>query len=138
MVDEAKAGKVAGRADILGKADRPHEDVYVPEWETTVRIRAIGGTARDAFEAAVVRRNGKNVELNMVGLRARLVAASAVDEAGKLLFSEEDIPALGEKSAAALDRLFVVAQRLAGLTDADARGLAEGFRPAPSGGSTSA
>ncbi len=54
---------------------------------------------------------------------ARLVAASIVDEDDKRVFSQSDVKALGEKSAAALDRVMAVAMRLSGLTEEDAEEL---------------
>jgi hypothetical protein len=48
-----------------------------------------------------------------------------VDENGERLFQEEDTFPLGGKSAAALDRIFTVAQRLNGLRDEDVEELAK-------------
>ncbi len=41
--------------DILGADDLATEDVEVPEWGGCVRVRALTGTERDAFEAAMFR-----------------------------------------------------------------------------------
>jgi hypothetical protein len=48
-----------------------------------------------------------------------------VDEEGNRLFSDADVKLLGQKSAAALDKLFEVAQKLSGLKDEDVEELAK-------------
>lgn len=123
------------RDAILEAHDLPHEDVAVPEWGGTVRVRGLTGAERDAFEASVVGDRGKT--MNMRNLRARLVAITIVDEDGKRLFSDADVVALGSKSGAALDRLFSVAQRLSGITHGDIEALEKNSDSDQSDGSTS-
>lgn len=124
---------------ILAAEDRQTEDVAVPEWGGTVRVRGLSGTERDAYEAGIVliSRSGQR-SVNLKNLRGRLVALACIDEEGNRLFTDEDAIALGDRSAAALERLFDVARRLSGLSDSDVEEMAEGFGPAPSDGSTSA
>lgn len=123
---------------ILSADDLVTEDVEVPEWGGTVRVRAISGAERDAFEQAIVTRKGKNVTTNLANIRAKMVALCVVDENGQRLFGDKDVLLLGTKSAAALDRVFTVAQQLAGLTDKDVDELAENLEPGQSDDSTSA
>lgn len=104
------------RDDILNINDLPFEDVEVPEWGGVVRIRALTAAERDKFEASIVVRKGNKTELNPENMRAKLVALAAIDEEGNRLFTEKDVEVLGRKSAAALDRLFQVAQKLSGLS----------------------
>lgn len=114
-----------GKDAILGADDLSHEDVDVPEWGGTVRIRALSGSERDRWEAAFLGKDGKpSVDKGMANVRARLVIACAVDESDNQLFSHTDEKALGRKNAAALDRLFDAAQRLSGLSDEDVEELA--------------
>lgn len=113
------------KTDILGTNDLPTQDVSVPEWGGEVRIRGLTGAERDAFEAAIAQRKGKDVRMNLQNVRARLVAMSAVDEEGKRLFTDEDVTALGAKSAVALERVFTAAMQLSGLTPSDVEDLAE-------------
>jgi len=47
------------------------------------------------------------------------------DEEGTRLFAAKDMDELGKKSAAALDRIFTVAQRLNGLSGEDVEDLAK-------------
>lgn len=123
--------------DILGAVDIATEDVEVPEWGGWVRVQALTGTQRDAFEAGLTHRAGKKVTTSLDNIRARLVMSSVVDEAGRALFTEADVAALGKKSAAALDRVFSVSMRLSGLSDADVDDLAQNFTNGQSGDSSS-
>ena len=125
------------REQILAAVDIQHEDVEVPEWGGTVRVVGLSGADRDAFEQAITERKGKRVNVNMANIRAKLVSRSLVGEDGILLFQESDIEALGKKSAAALDRVFSVAQRLSGLSDADVEELAGNSEDGQSDDSTS-
>ena len=126
------------RESILNASDMAYEDVHVPEWGGEIRIRSLTGEERDAFEAGLVRQSGKKTKADLNNLRAKLVAACAIAEDGTKLFQPMDVYTLGEKNAAALDRVFEVAQRLSGLNDEDVEDMAEDFEKAPSGASTSA
>lgn len=113
------AKRFLGRDAILAAPDMATEEVYVPEWDATVRIKTLTGAERDYFESSIIRRNGKVVSQNLQNVRARLCALCIVDEAGQRIFGEEDEYALGRKSGAALERIFAAAQRLNGLRDED-------------------
>lgn len=127
------------RDQILGAEDRKYEDIHVPEWGGTVRVRALSGVERDAYEAGIVQLRGDGTRrFTLQNARARLAALSICDVEGNRVFTEQDVQALGEKSAAALERVFDAARRLSGLSDEDVQELTEGFGDAPSGGSTSA
>jgi len=108
-------GGLLSATAILSAADLPHEDVAVPEWGGTVRIRTMTSGARDDYEQKMLAAKGQTQR----NVRAQLVVLCAVDEAGGRLFGPSDIEALGRKSAKALDRLFDVAIRLNGMGPAD-------------------
>lgn len=133
-----KKFKALSKADILSADDLPAETVKVPEWGGAVRVRSLTGAERDAFEASMFEGTGKKARMNSANLRARLVALCVVDEAGERLFADEDVEALGAKSAAALDRVFSAAQRLNGFTSADVEELEGNSESGPSAASTSA
>lgn len=103
------------RESILAAGDLKREAVDVPEWGGTVLISMMTGAGRDAWEQSLIR-DGKADTSN---IRAKLVAACAVDETGNLLFSPADVAALGAKSGTALERCATAAQRLNGLSDRD-------------------
>jgi hypothetical protein len=112
------------RSLILAAVDVPEEVLDVPEWGTSITVRGLTGKQRDAFEAEVfvIRGSGKQVksEYHRINIRARLVSLSIVDPVTKeRVFTDADIETLGDKSAVVLDRIFEVAQRLAGMRDED-------------------
>ncbi len=107
---------------ILAQDDLKSEIVSVPEWGGEVKVCTMSGFARDRFEAGIT---GKNGGTNMSNIRAKLAAATITDEAGKLLFDEADIIKLGNKSCAALDRVFEAAQRINLISNSDVDTLAK-------------
>ena len=107
------------RQEILSIRDIRTETVFVPEWGGSVKIKAMTGKERDAWETALFQIDGKDVKMNKENLRAKLVALTVVDEAGQRLFTEADVEALGSKSAAALDRVYQASQKLSGLAPDD-------------------
>ena len=107
------------REQILSASDLKIEEVQVPEWGGSVFVQSLNGKARDKFESTRFKLKGDTVEMIHDNTRAVLVSLCACDEAGTLLFSEGDVAALGAKNAAALDRVFEVAQRLSGLRGKD-------------------
>jgi len=122
------------RDAILDADDIKTEDVAVPEWGGTVKIKALMGVERDKFEADMVKSNNK---YDFANIRAKLVAMSVVDADGNRLFTDQDVAALGNKSAGALNRVFEVAQRLSGLTQEDVDELAKNSENGPADTSTS-
>ena len=109
------------RDSILQADDLPKESVEVPEWGGQVWVRTLSGTERDAFEQSMVNKKNKP---NMDNVRARFAVLTICDEAGDRLFKAADADELGKKSAAALDRVFAVAQRLNGFSDQDQKDIA--------------
>jgi len=132
------AKKFLNKAEILAIDDLKYEDIEIPEWGGAwVRVRSLNASERDHFEASTVQRNGKRVTTNLENIRARLCLLCMVDEEGNRLFDEGDTFPLGGKSAAALDRIFTVAQRLNGLRDEDVQELAGESNAAQNGASLS-
>ena len=120
------------RDQILEAQDRQSEAVAVPEWGGSVNVQSMTGAQRDAWERSLIERDADG---KMVNTRAKLAAAVIVDDAGNALFAPDDVARLTLKSAAALDRICRVAQRLNRLTDEeleDARGNSSGAQSADS------
>ncbi len=114
------------RDEILSAHDLATETVAVPEWGGEVLVRGLSGRERDGFEASVLEMRGQDTKVNLINLRAKLVAHCVIDaETGRRLFGDADIAALGDKSALALQRVFDVAQRLSGLSRSDVEELAK-------------
>ncbi len=126
------------REAILSTEDIITEDVDVPEWGGKVRVKSMTGLERDAFDASLTTGVGKDLKINTDNMRARLVAATCVDDLGALVFTPEDVAALGQHSGAALGRVSLVAQKLNGLTGADVEAMVESLGKGQSAGPGSA
>jgi len=113
---------ILNKDQILSSDDLPTEVVPVPEWGGEVVIRSLTGVERDEFEAAVMgSKSGGDIDIR--GLKCRLISLTAVDGEGGQMFTNGDIELLGGKSAKVLNRLFEVSQRLSGLTEDDVEEL---------------
>ncbi len=104
------------RDQILGADDTKLDEIEIPEWGGTVFIRAMTACARDALEADFSAGRKSN-------FRASVAARAICDENGVLLFTEADIEKLGEKSGAALDRVFSAILAKNKITDSDVEEL---------------
>lgn len=142
---------VLTRDQIFAADDRQIEFVKVPEWggddpEAGVFVRGLSGADRDSFEMGMLesKRDSKGrqrQEVNLRNLRAKLIVRCAVDSdnaaAAQPLFTLVDIEPLGRKSAAALQRVYAVAQRLSGLSNEDVEELTADLGEGQSDGSGS-
>jgi len=122
---------------ILAADDRKYEVVPVPEWGGDVRLRSLTGAELDEFENSMERTVGNKVVRDVRNVRAKLIAMSAVDASGQLLFTKGQVIKLGSKNAAPMMRLFQAVQRLSGIDDEAVKEMEETFEPAPNGASTS-
>jgi hypothetical protein len=93
------------RDAIFAADDHKKVEVQCPEWGGSVFVRTMNGAERDAFELDQLA-NPK------IHLRVRLVAYTACDEAGKLIFSPNDLAELDKKNSKPLDRLFFESVKL--------------------------
>lgn len=134
----ANAEEFLSRDTILGFNDTVIEVVPVPEWGGKVRVRSLRAAERDEYEASMVKTRGKNYEINYQNVRAGLCARSICDATGNRLFSDGDIALLGQKSAAALDRVYSKAAQLSKISDADVEELAKNSESDRSGAPSSA
>ncbi|MGH3599814.1 MAG: hypothetical protein ACRDQH_05985 [Pseudonocardiaceae bacterium] len=116
---------------ILGADDLPTQDVEVPEWGGTVRVRALSGAERDRHELRMALKAGPAD----ADVRASMVAGAIIGEDGKRLFTDKEITALTKKSAAALDRIFDVVAELSGMTDEKVKKAVRDFMQAQNGDS---
>jgi hypothetical protein len=130
-------GSYLGRDAILAAKALKTEDVPVPEWGGSVLVRELPGRERDEWEASLAVQRGKQMVPDVANMRAKLVARSVIGEDGKPVFTQQDVSALGELSAAALDRVFEVASRLSGLSEADLEAAAGNSGTGQDAGSSS-
>lgn len=87
------------REIFLQKRDLPRREVRVPELGGSVHVRTMTAGERDRFELSTH-------QADRADIRARVVAYSACDESGALLFSEADVPALAALPFPTLQPLF--------------------------------
>lgn len=100
---------ILNRTKALQAQDLNSERVTVPEWEGDVLIWQMPEKRRNEFD----RWNKAQCDKEDYSLfNARIVADTAGDESGALLFTHDDIPALIEKSCVVLRRLAAVALRV--------------------------
>jgi hypothetical protein len=127
--------------DLLKADDNAPEEVDLsdlPGYHGSVLIRGMTGKERDAFETSVMRLgSGGRREVDTVNFRARLVARCAIDDDGNRLLTDADAAALGDKSAAAINRMWAVATRLSGMSDEEQEELTRDFALADGDGSPS-
>ena len=113
------------RDQIFAADDLKHEDVEVPEWGGTVRVRALTAGERDQWESSMAGETKNGQAIKVEDVRAKLIAFAAIDvETGERLFTLDDVTKLSKKSAAAMQRLWLVASRLSlvGAGDVDELG----------------
>lgn len=105
--------------DILSAEDSRYEVIDVPEWGGSVRIRTMGGYERGALEVMWQRKNGA-----VADFRERFAAICICDAKGERLFRDDQLKALGKKSAPALERVFDAAAKLNRFSTSDVEELA--------------
>ena len=112
------------RDQILNFNDLKTELVPTPEWDGSVMVRGLTAQERDQFEQSLytTRKVGNGFETipnKKDNVRAKLVSMVCIDEKGELLFDAACIDILCKKSAAPIDRIFTVAQKLSGFSKTD-------------------
>jgi len=140
----APAARVLLTRDMILKASNLRtEEVPVPEWGGSVLVRELRGRERDEWEASLAVQRGKTAAgvpvmvPDVANMRAKLVARTIVGEDGEPLFTQQDVAALGELSAAALDRVAEAAMKLSGLNQADVEDMGKDSGSSLPEGSTS-
>lgn len=116
--------RLASRGLLLASRPLKFEDVHIEEIGAAIRIRELKAQERDLFEQMVTRTSPKGQQSVVTeNLRVRLIQLSAINEDGSPMFTQADIPALGQLSAAVVGKLFDVASRLSGLSEKDTEAL---------------
>lgn len=117
---------ITREAFLAGHVCKP-EPVETADGRAWVRPMTAG--EKDRWEAVHLKAPDQD-------FRARLVAACLCDEAGRLVFTEEDIPALSELPAHVLDPFCVAAARLNRMGAEEMEALRKNL-PGPNGDSSS-
>jgi len=101
---------------ILKADDSTYDDVEIPEWGGTVRLKSFSGTKRTELYKQIEGRDKDGVKVDdALKFQLTLVAASIVNDKGEIQFSQEDVQYLAEKSSGVLDKLAEKCMRLNGL-----------------------
>ena len=108
----------------------------------------MSGTERSRFEESLQeplkqsktaeRRYGPKTQVNAKTVREKLCVWCIVDTHGQRLFSDDDLGAIADKSAAALERVVDAAMRLSGMNEEDVEQMAEEMLESPFVASSSA
>lgn len=102
--------------EIFGMDDIPTEEVAVPEWKgRKVLVCGLTAAAKNAYQASLFDIRGNSRKIRMENATAKLLVRTIVNRQRQPIFTETDIERLGTKSAAALERLVKVANRLSGM-----------------------
>ncbi|WP_059748671.1 phage tail assembly chaperone family protein, TAC [Burkholderia ubonensis] len=83
-----------------------HEEPIKALDGATLRFKELSGTARDELYRGI---SGDNSNSNY---EAAVIAASVVDESGEPVFTEDDVQALRQSRAAALEEVSRIAMRV--------------------------
>jgi hypothetical protein len=116
---------ILDRAAILAASDLEMKTVQTSEWGGNVAIRTFDGETR--------RRLLKPIEGGGMpdDWMERVVVASVCDKEGGPLFTGDDIKALSKKNAVVLERVFVAAIELNGLSEKSAEKIKGESKPTP-------
>jgi hypothetical protein len=106
---------------ILSADDLGLLRVHVKEWGGDVFVRVMSVGERDSYERLWIGRKDTGVE----NFRTQYLARVLCNEAGELLFSQEQTASLAKKSGAVMGRLFDTALRHNSMTEADVEELAK-------------
>lgn len=107
---------------ILACNDVASEFVKCPEWEVDLWIRSVSAADREAWEATLTSNNG---QANCTeGARCRFLVKCIYGSDGNRVFTDDEAPALNQKSSLVIDRLWEAANRLNAVTPGQAQELA--------------
>jgi molybdopterin/thiamine biosynthesis adenylyltransferase len=88
-----------------------------------VLVCGLTAAAKNAYEASLVEIKGTSRKVKLENATAKLLVRTVVNRQRQALFTEGDIERLGTKSAAALERLTKVAQRLSAMNQDEVEAL---------------
>ncbi len=130
--------ELLSKDEIFGMDDIPMEEVVVPEWKNRkVLICGLTAAGKNAYQASLVEIKGTSRKVRMENATAKLLVRTIVNRQRQPIFTETDIERLGSKSAAALERLATVANRLSGMDEKENAELIKNSEAAQSADSPS-
>lgn len=103
------------RDRIIAAKDTASELVTIPEWEVTVEVRSMSGSARAVLVQDAANNDGK---INFTKILPEIIVGCTFDPlTGERVFEATDTELLMEKSGQVLDKIVAVAMRLSGFND---------------------
>jgi hypothetical protein len=116
-------GAMTGQ-ELLGITTLPRERLDLPELGNGhhVWVQGMSGRDRDAFEASLSK-GPRGQRRNIENFRARLAGLCLINEDGSRMYTSADLEALGRVRSDVLSKIVAVAQRLSGISEADAEEL---------------
>ena len=109
--------KLLSREQFL--KNRPHQHETIEALGGQVKLKAMTACEKDLFEQRWLEVKERCGNEEIPNIRAFFIIHHVVDENNKLMFTLEDIEAIGNQSGLEIDKLFTAAQRLSGLSDDD-------------------
>jgi len=103
---------------ILNIDDAKFEEIEIPEWGDSVRVKAMTSGERDKYMKLISDKT-HNGKVDIQNVTAKLVIMTVVNEDNKLMFNDGHLDMLNKKSAKVLERIGKVALKLAGLDAKD-------------------
>lgn len=117
--------KLLDRNALLKKEELEVKKVDLGKGEF-VHVRQMTGHERDQFERSIVslKEDGSGIERKLEDFRAKLAVSTICSENGELVLKQEDASTLSKAmSAARLEKIVNVAQKLNMITEEDKEGL---------------
>lgn len=122
------------RDEILKCSDIKTEKIKVPEWGGEVLVRGMSARQRSEFHESISQKTGDKLTVESALYHARMAVRVLVDEKGAYIFTDADAEMLANKSAGALQRIFIAGARLSGLLPDDVEAAKENFDSGPNAG----
>ena len=97
---------------IFSAKDLPVEKLTIPAWGGDVFLRVITSEEKDAWERSWFVGEGEERREDMHNLSARFAVLVLCDESGKRIFTDSEAGALGQKSGAALSKIWEAGRKL--------------------------
>ena len=100
---------INSKEDLFALCEREYEEVEIPGYEETFRIRSVSAAER---KVAIGKISAGDIIDDPVGFQIRLVAKSLVDEHGERLFTDNEKLQIAQLPAKVIDALFMAAKKL--------------------------
>ena len=113
---------VLTKEEILKNRPAITAEVSCPTMGGIIRLRAMSASTKDLFEQRFANLTGTDVGVTE-NIRACFLVHSIVDDNNELVFTMDDLEALGNQDAKDIDELFKKASEMSGLNDDDEKEL---------------